>query len=145
LVQHIAIIGKTGSGKTFAAKGIAERLLSEKQRVCVVDPTSAWWGLRSTASGDKPAFPVVVFGGAHANVPLNAASGQAIAEIIATTDTSAVLDTRDMSVGERARFFTDFAETLLRRNKRPLHLIIDEAHACCGKIERLKQGRQRRQ
>jgi uncharacterized protein len=91
-------------------------------------PTPAWWGLRSNAKGTAAAFPVVVFGGEHADVPLSAHSGQAIAEIIGTTDTSAVLDTRLMTVGERTRFFMDFGETLLRTNKGPLHLIIDEAH-----------------
>ncbi|MGE4043359.1 MAG: ATP-binding protein [Acetobacteraceae bacterium] len=128
LAQHIAILGKTGSGKTYTAKGIAERLLRDGARVCIIDPTSTWWGMRSNAKGNKPAFPVVVFGGDHADVPLKPASGKAIAEIIGTTDTSAILDTRLMSVGERTRFFADFAENLLRTNQGPLHLIIDEAH-----------------
>ncbi len=128
LLQHIAILGKAGSGKTYTAKGIAEALLTERKRVCIIDPTGVWWGLRSNASGTKAAFPIVVFGGEHADVPLSEGHGHAIAEIIASTDTSAVIDTRHMGVGERTRFFADFAETLLRKNKGPLHLIIDEAH-----------------
>lgn len=126
--RHIAILGKTGAGKTFAAKGFAEHLLTSRQRVCVIDPTDGWWGLRSDATGKKPAFPVVVFGGEHADAPLSHAHGAALAEIIGTTDTPAVLSTRLMTVGERTRFFTDFAEALLRKNKGPLHVIIDEAH-----------------
>jgi len=139
---HTAI-GKTGSGKTYTAKGIAERLLTDGRRVCILDPTGAWWGLRSNVKGDKPAFPIVVFGGNHADVPLNPGSEQAIAEIIGTTDTSAALDTRDMSVGERSRFFTDFSETLLRRNKGPLHVIIDEAHVFMpqGRVPDPQSGR----
>lgn len=128
LEQHIAILGKTGSGKSYAAKGIAEHILSEKGRVCILDPTSGWWGLRSDATGKKAGFPINVFGGEHGDLPLSQHHGTEIAEIIGTTDTSAVLDTRLMTVGERTRFFTDFAETLLRKNKGPLHLIIDEAH-----------------
>jgi hypothetical protein len=140
---HTAILGKTGSGKTYTAKGIAERLLKDGKRVCILDPTGAWWGLRSNVKGDRPAFPIVVFGGNHADVSLNSGSAQAIAEIIGTTDTSAVLDTRDMSVGERSRFFTDFAESLLRRNKGPLHLIIDEAHVFMpqGRVPDPQSGR----
>ncbi len=128
LEQHIAILGKTGSGKSYTAKGIAEGLLRAKQRVCVLDPTDAWWGLRSDSTGKKPAFPIVVFGGEHGDCPLGQQHGSAIAEIIGTTNTPAVLSTRLMTVGERTRFFTDFAETLLRKNRGPLHLILDEAH-----------------
>lgn len=128
LEQHIAVLGKTGSGKSYLSKGIAEYLLKQKARVCVVDPTSGWWGLRSDSTGKRPAFPINVFGGEHGDLALSQAHGSTIAEVIGTTDTSAVLDTRHMSVGERTRFFTDFAETLLRKNKGTLHLIIDEAH-----------------
>jgi DNA helicase HerA-like ATPase len=128
LARHIAIVGKTGSGKTHTAKACAEWLLRQRSRVCIIDPTSAWWGLRSDAKGTGAGFPVVVFGGEHADVSLSAHSGMAIAEIIGTTDISAVIDTRLMTVGERTRFFTDFGEALLRVNKGPLHLIIDEAH-----------------
>ncbi|NOG70497.1 helicase HerA domain-containing protein [Roseicella sp. DB1501] len=128
LEQHIAILGITGSGKTFAAKGIAESILSSGGHLCVIDPTGAWSGLRSSASGKKAGFPVVIFGGDQADVPLTANSGEAIAEIVATTDTSCVLDTGNMTVRDQTRFLTDVAETLYRLNRKPLHLIIDEAH-----------------
>ena len=67
LNQHIAILGKTGSGKTFAAKGIVEHLLDEGRQVCVLDPTGAWWGMRLGADGKSkgynlsgsPGFPMV--------------------------------------------------------------------------------------
>lgn len=141
--QHTAILGKTGSGKTYTAKGIVEGLLSEKKRVCIIDPTGVWWGLKSTASGKRGAFHVVVFGGSHADVPLSQTHGSTIAEIIGTTDISAIIDTEQMTVGERTRFFTDFAETLLRKNKGPLNLILDEAHVFApqGKIPDPQAGR----
>ena len=71
LKQHVAIVGKTGSGKTFRAKGEVERLLQKNQRVCIIDPTGAWHGLKSSADGKSPGFPVVIFGGDHADVPIN--------------------------------------------------------------------------
>ena len=46
LLQHVAILGKTGSGKTYTAKGLVEGILDDKRRLAVVDPTGAWWGLR---------------------------------------------------------------------------------------------------
>ena len=128
LDNHIGIVAKTGAGKSYAAQGIAEHLLARGERVCVIDPTGRWWGLRSNAKGDGPGYPVVVFGGDHADVPLAADHGEAIAEIIGVSTTPAILDTREMTVGQRTRFFTGFAETLLRKNRGPLTLIIDEAH-----------------
>lgn len=142
LASHIAILGKTGSGKTYAAKGIVERILSEGGRVCVVDPTGAWHGLRSSATGKSAGFPVVIFGGAHADLPLGGAHGEAIAEIIGTASTPAILDTSLMRIGERTRFFADFADALVRKNKGPLHLVIDEAHlfAPQGKVSDPQSG-----
>jgi len=128
LTQHIAILGKTGSGKTFTAKVMVEMLLRKRQRVCVIDPTSAWWGLRSDRSGKGPGFSITVFGGLHGDLPIERHHGQSIAEIIATTDTSAIIDTKLMTVGARTQFFTDFAETLLIKNAGTLQLVIDEAH-----------------
>lgn len=70
----------------------------------------------------------MIFGGLHADVQIGPAHGQAVAEVVATSATPAVIDTRLMTVGERTAFFTAFAQTLLRRNKGPLRLVVDEAH-----------------
>lgn len=142
LAQHIAILGKTGSGKTYAAKGIVENILGHGGRVCIIDPTGAWHGLRSSATGKSGGFPVVIFGGSHADLPLGGAHGEAIAEIVGTSTTPAILDTSLMKVKERTRFFADFADALVRKNKGPLHLIIDEAHlfAPQGKVADPQSG-----
>src|ERR1700747_1304901 len=124
LAQHIAILGKTGSGKTYAAKGVVENILAGGGRVCVIDPTGVWHGLRSSANGRSAGFPVVIFGGEHAELPLTAAHGEALAEIIGTSSTPAILDTSLLKVGERTRLFADFADALVRKNRGPLHLII---------------------
>ena len=143
LAQHIAILGKAGSGKTYTAKGEVEFILRKKGRVCIIDPTGAWHGLRSSATGKRGGFPVVIFGGDHADWPLAQEHGEALAEIIGTSTTPSILDTSQMRVGERTRFFTDFAEALLRKNKGPLHLIVDEAHlfAPQGKVNDPQSGK----
>jgi hypothetical protein len=64
----------------------------------------------------------------HADVPITGDHGAVVAEVVATSSTPAIVDTRQMTVGERTRFFTDFAEALLRKNRGPLNLVIDEAH-----------------
>jgi DNA helicase HerA-like ATPase len=63
LDERVAIVGTSGSGKTYAAKGLVELLLTSAARICVVDPLGVWWGLRSSADGITPGFPVIVFGG----------------------------------------------------------------------------------
>lgn len=142
LAQHIAVLGKTGSGKSYAIRGVVEQLLEDGARACVIDPTGTWWGLKSSSTGKRGAYPVVIFGGAHADMPLGAAHGEALAEIIGTSSTPAILDTSQMKVGERTRFFADFADALVRKNKGPLHLVIDEAHlfAPQGKVSDPQSG-----
>ncbi len=143
LAHHIAILGKAGSGKTYTAKGLVESILSKKGRVCIIDPTGAWHGLRSSASGKRAGYPVVIFGGDHGDYPLDQGHGEALAEIIGTSTTPSILDTSQMRIGERTRLFTDFAESLLRKNKGPLHLIVDEAHlfAPQGKVNDPQSGK----
>lgn len=127
--NHIGILGKTGSGKSNLAKVIAESLLDSGQRVCAIDPTGTWWGLRLDRSGKKPSkYQIVIFGGHHADLPIGPTHGRAIAEAVGSSSTPVIIDTRTMTVRDRTTFFTDFAEALLQTNKGPLHLIIDEAH-----------------
>lgn len=128
LLQHVAILGKTGSGKTYTAKGLVEGILDEKRRLAVVDPTGAWWGLRSSADGKAPGYPVIVLGGHHADAPLPPESGAACAELITRNHLQVVFDTSDMSVGDRTRWFIGFAGGLFRLNRTPIHVVIDEAH-----------------
>lgn len=63
LGQHIAVLGKTGSGKSYAIRGVVERLLDDKARACIIDPTGTWWGLKSSSTGKSAGYPVVIFGG----------------------------------------------------------------------------------
>jgi uncharacterized protein len=128
LDKHLGILGINGSGKTYTAKGAAESLLDRGMRVCVIDPTGVWHGLRSSANGKKGGYPVIVFGGLHANMQISASHGDAIAEAIGTSSSSAIIDVSLMRGGDRTRFFADFAETLRVKNNGPLNLFIDEAH-----------------
>jgi uncharacterized protein len=129
LEHHIAFVGKTGSGKTGSTKsGIIEPALEAEERVCVIDPTGAWWGLRLAADGKSKGLPIYVFGGDHGDYPLLGTQGEMMAEAIGGSNTPVILDTTRMRTGERMKFFTDFADTILRVNRGPLRLVIDEAH-----------------
>jgi DNA helicase HerA-like ATPase len=70
VVQKVAILARSGAGKTNTAVDVVEELLEAKQQVVVLDPPGAWWGLRTSADGKKPGYPVVVLGGVHGDLPL---------------------------------------------------------------------------
>ena len=149
-----AILARKRSGKSYTASVQAEELLLAKQQIAAIDPTGAWWGLRSSASGDGAGFPVVVFGGDHADVPLEAHAGRMLAHALVEHGFSAIFDVGLMLTDDQIRFTSDFASELLRINRTALHLYIDEADTfapqivesrqqkfCLGTVSRLvKQG-----
>jgi uncharacterized protein len=122
-----AILAKKGKGKTYKASVQAEELLDANQQIVAIDPTGAWYGLRSSADGKHAGYPVTIFGGEHADVPLESTAGEVIAEAIATEHFSAVIDLTLFRKGEALRFMAAFLETLYRKNREALHLFIDEA------------------
>lgn len=123
-----AIVGTTGSGKTYAAKGVVERLIYEGRRVVIVDPTGAWWGLRSGADGSEDGgLPVTIFGGDHGDIPISPEAGDALGRALAPREVCAIIDVSEMTGGQRNRFLTAFFEALYATNKSALHLIVDEA------------------
>lgn len=130
LKKHIAILGTNGSGKTSVAKSqVVEPALAAGERVCCIDPTGVMWGVRLGADGKpKGGYPVYIVGGEHADFPLTKRDGDAWAEIVGTSSDSFIFDTSLMTVSDRTAWFTDFAQTLIRKNKGPLRVIEDEAH-----------------
>ena len=149
-----AILARKRSGKSYTASVEAEELLEQKQQIAVIDPTGAWWGLRSLADGTGPGYPVVVFGGDHADASLEPHSGRVLANALVEHRFSAIFDVGLMVTDDQLRFVSDFASELLRINRTALHLFIDEADTfapqmlegkahkvCLGTVSRLvKQG-----
>ena len=125
--RHLVVLGKTGSGKTYAAKGIVERLLQRRRRVCIVDPTGVWWGLKATAEGGPSKLPVAVLGGDHGDLPLEEGMGEGAATAAVRLPIALVLDLSLMTHAARTRFLTDFFAALFRLNRDVLHLVLDEA------------------
>lgn len=134
LAQHLderhAYVGRAGYGKTNGAKVGVEALLAQQPpaRVCIIDPTDAWWGLRLSADGRAPAHPVVIFGGEHGDLPLTEASGETIGLAIARSAQSCVVSLANF-IGEtaRRRFAAGLLLALYEHNREPLHLVVDEA------------------
>ncbi len=129
---RLAIVGTSGSGKTYAAKGLIERVMAAGGRACVVDPLGVWWGLGrgadGGADGPPPPFPVAVFGGAHADVPLGPGMGDALGRLVGAQPIACVVDLSGFGSGAARRLFmTAFTGALYDVNTAPLHLVLDEA------------------
>lgn len=133
--QHIIILGKTRSGKSSVGRGMAEHLLDQGAPVCIIDPKGDWWGIKSSADGKHAGYKVVIFGGEHADVPINERSGSAVAELAATENRPCVIDLGGWMPGARTKFFIDFASTFFRISRGRRHLIIDEVHNFCPKAK----------
>ncbi|MDR3510676.1 MAG: hypothetical protein P4L73_03520 [Caulobacteraceae bacterium] len=144
LERHVAILGTSDAGKTYAAKGEIEQLLGSGRRVCIIDPTGVWYGLRLAPDGVTPSpFKVAIFGGDHGDVALPPEAGARVAELVAGGAFSSIVDVSRMTVGARTRLFAEFAERLAQVNRAPLHLVIDEAHlfAPQGRVHDPMSGR----
>lgn len=70
------ILAKRGAGKTYTALVLVEELLGAGAQVVVADPVGVWWGPRAAANGKDPGLPIVVMGGDHGDVPLEASAGR---------------------------------------------------------------------
>lgn len=129
VTQTFGILAKRGAGKTYTASVMAEEMLDNGLHVVIADPIGVWWGLRTSADGKKPGHSIIVFGGDHADVPLDKNSGALVADTIIKGKIPAILDLSLFRKGEQATFMTAFCERLYQKNRNPLHLIMDEADA----------------
>lgn len=126
--HHSIFLGKTRAGKSSAMRTVVERLLDEKRPVGIIDPKGDWWGIKSSADGKKPGYEIVIFGGEHADVPIDEHSGAHVAELVATGNRPFIIDLGGWMVGARTRFYIAFASTLFKLTRGPRWLVIDECH-----------------
>ena len=127
VTKAFGVVAARGAGKSYTASVMTEQLIKAGQHVVVVDPLGVWWGLRSSGDGRHEGLPIVIFGGDHADVPLDPGSGEMIADLVINEHLSVILDIGRFSKAEQVRFVTAFAVRLYQRNRRPLHLMLDEA------------------
>lgn len=131
VTQAIAILARRGAGKTYTGSVLVEEVVKAKLPVVVLDPTGAWWGLRTSADGEKPGLPVVIFGGEHGDVPLAAHAGKVIADVVIEHPGAYVIDLSGFdSKAAEQRFAGDFLERLYRgkaTRREALLLVVDEA------------------
>jgi hypothetical protein len=126
--QSVGVVAQRGAGKTYLAAVIIEELVGAGVPVVALDPVGVLWGLRLGAEGkERGGLPIVILGGERGDVPLEATAGKFVAEWVVTERRSCVLDLSGFRKNEQRQFVTDFAEELYRKNRQPLHVVLDEA------------------
>jgi hypothetical protein len=124
----MAILAMSGAGKSNAAVRTAEVMQAAGIPWVAIDPKGDWYGVRSNAAGDGAGLSVPIFGGLHGDLPLEPTAGRLIAEMVAERRLTCVLDVSEFDTRQHQfRFLADFADSLLRRNRDPLHLFLEEA------------------
>lgn len=126
-----AALGTRGSGKSYFVGRMVEVLNDAGTQVVVIDPCGIWYGLRLAADGRGPGIDIPVLGGWHGDIPLEPTAGELVAKLVAERRMSAVLDVSEFTGGQQHRFVRDFARALFdlkKRNRSPLHVVLEEAH-----------------
>ena len=135
ITQMMAFLGRRGSGKTYGAGKFIEGLYDIGGQFIILDPVGVWWGLRLDADGNKKGLDITIFGGLHADVPLEPAAGTLIADLIVDKGISAIIDISQFEFNtDKAKFAEAFASRFFYRKKsRPsaVHLVIEEAQEVC--------------
>ena len=127
VTETFGILAVKRAGKSNAAVVMAEEMFDAGLPWVAIDPKGDWWGIRSSADGNGPGLPILVLGGLHGDVPLEAASGHLVADLVVDQRLTCVIDVSEMSKADQRRFLADFAERLYKRNREPLHVFCEEA------------------
>lgn len=127
--EKLAVVGVSGSGKSFLASLLAEEWMVCGVKIGVCDPVGIWFGLRTGYDGDpRKGMPIRVYGGLRGDAQLP--YPDKAAEEFMTSEWSAVYDLSAVTFETlqwwTASFLNRVGE-LGPRNSRPTHLIFEEA------------------
>lgn len=125
---HTFIGGKTGSAKSSKARLGVEDMLHRRLPVNILDPKGDWWGLKSSADGKGPGYPIVIFGGVHADVPITPRSGGEVAKMIFTGNFPSLIDMKGWMPSERSQFVIDYLAQIFKDSYGERPMVVDECH-----------------
>lgn len=134
VTKTMAIIAKKGAGKTYTAGVIEEEFAKNGIPFVVIDPMGHHWGIKSK-------YPVYIFGGKNADVPISPEIGREVAQTIVKMGISVVIDISSFSKSEQRRFVHDFCDELFKINETPRHLFLEEAPEFVPQIVRQEDAK----
>lgn len=124
-----AILGIRGSGKTYTATGLAERLFDAGIPFFAFDPIGVWRYLRVPGRGNG--YPVVVAGGQAGDLPLTVDAAPELVRAAMQGGVSLVFDLFDMTLSKAdwRRIVTAAVRVMLHENHQHglRHVFIEEA------------------
>jgi len=127
LACNLGIFGESGSGKSWLAGLLAERLLQLDYQICIIDPEGDHRGIR--------AFPHTLLLGDEKNAPPPVPN---VVTLLEYSDISLILDLSLYKMEEQSKYVTDLLYSLcgLRNHRgRPHWFLIDEVHYFCSSDE----------
>ncbi len=132
-VQGNAVLGIRGSGKSYTATYIAERMLESGIPFIAFDPIGIWKFLR--VKGKKEGYKVVVAGGKDGDLGLTPRSAPDIVRAAMTENIPLVIDLYDMTLSKAdwKKIVMDSVRLLLYENGSHglRHIFIEEAAEFC--------------
>ncbi len=152
-----AFLAMRRAGKSTAVVDMAEEMTKAGLHWIAIDPKGDWWGIRSSADGQRPGLSVPIFGGLHGDVALTPSGGALVAELLVREGISALVDISELTKNEQTLFLgghgkeDGFFARLYRLkgvDQPPTHVFLEEAdeylpQSVSGAIAKLHNDGQR--
>jgi len=122
VTQKGAILGVTGSGKSYGAGRLIEKMLEQKIPLVLLDVMGAHYGLAQK-------FDILVVGGSK-GLPFAPSEGELYAQAIFDSNDSIIFDVSHWNDFETQQFIATFLQKLFllhSHKKTPRHIFIEEA------------------
>lgn len=134
ITGRTGINGTSGSGKSYTGMKLAELALEAGAQIIAIDNPGVWYGLKVGKDSKTAGLPIPVFGGIHQDLPLRPESGRVMAQVLARSRASAVIDCSEFMPEQLTEFVADFAEEFFeakKKNKSPVLIFWEEAQSVC--------------
>lgn len=139
--EKLAVVGLSGSGKSFFAGRLAEEWMMAGVKVAVIDEVGTWFGLRSGYDGDPAkGFPVNVVGGQRMDRQLRQPKEEA--ELFVKSQHSTVYDLSAVTFETLHWFVANFLNRIGELGPtitRPFVIIFEETPVLCPQMGSLSR------